>query len=209
MTLKALKPLSPEPEVSTVAETAPTVQTAPVVSTQSAITTEGLLALIATMQQDLKASREDAAKASQALADAIIKTTEPRAVVKTQKEIANEKNQELFDKNAKIQAKRLKDAVAYEQNNCEHIAGSSRLSEEHDLRGRTAILWHTTDVGVDVGICLVCQRFFRPTDPVDGQGHDYTYWRKKPSMCKISRAGSRTFLNPLQAMDESYLHDLP
>ena len=196
MTLKALKPLSPEPEVSTVAETAPATET------PQAISVADLLSLIATLTKQNS-------EANEKLAAAIIKTTEPRAVVKTQKEIANEKNQELFDKNAKIQAKRLKDAVAYEQNNCEHIAGSSRLSEEHDLRGRTAILWHTTDVGVDVGICLVCQRFFRPTDPVDGQGHDYTYWRKKPSMCKISRAGSRTFLNPLQAMDESYLHDLP
>lgn len=196
MTLKALKPLSPEPEVSTVAETAPATET------PQAISVADLLSLIATLTKQNN-------EANEKLAAAIIKTTEPRAVVKTQKEIANEKNQELFDKNAKIQAKRLKDAVAYEQNNCEHIAGSSRLSEEHDLRGRTAILWHTTDVGVDVGICLVCQRFFRPTDPVDGQGHDYTYWRKKPSMCKISRAGSRTFLNPLQAMDESYLHDLP
>ncbi len=196
MTLKALKPLSPEPEVSTVAETAPATET------PQAVSVADLLSLIATLTKQNS-------EANEKLAAAIIKTTEPRAVVKTQKEIANEKNQELFDKNAKIQAKRLKDAVAYEQNNCEHIAGSSRLSEEHDLRGRTAILWHTTDVGVDVGICLVCQRFFRPTDPVDGQGHDYTYWRKKPSMCKISRAGSRTFLNPLQAMDESYLHDLP
>ena len=196
MTLKALKPISEEKPVSEVVEAAPTVD-----ATQP-ISTADLLSLIATLTKQNS-------EANEKLAAAIIKTTEPRAIVKTPKEIANEKNQELFDKNAKIQAKRLKDAVAYEQNNCEHIAGSSRLSEEHDLRGRTAILWHTTDVGVDVGICLVCQRFFRPTDPVDAQQHDYTYWRKKPSMCKISRAGSRTFLNPLQAMDESYLHDIP
>ena len=194
MTLKALKPISTETPVSTEAETAP------IAENPAPVTTADLLSLIATLTKQN-------AEANEKLAAAIIKTTEPRPVVKTPKELAQEQNQELFDRNAKIQAKRLKDAIAYEQNNCEHIAGSSRLSEEHDLRGRTAILWHTTDVGVDVGICLVCQKFFRPTDKPDAQGHDYTYWRKKPSMCKISRAGARTFLNPLQAQDESYLHD--
>lgn len=171
------------------------------------ITTDQLLQLIATGQAQTAEAQRQAAEANEKLAAAIIKTTEPREVLKSTKQIAAEENEKLFEENARILNKRRKMAIKHEQDNCDHIGGCSLLGEMRDLQGRTSILWHTTDVGVDTGICLVCQRFFRPGDPPDAQGHDYSYWRRKPSMCRISKAGVRTFLDPVRAMEESYLHD--
>jgi hypothetical protein len=76
------------------------------------------------------------------------------------------------------------------------------LSEQRDIAGRTSIGWHRNDIGVDIGICSVCQRIFRPEDP------DYAQWRKKPSFNKLSQAGHRNVMNPVEAREQSYLHDI-
>ena len=205
--LKAVPPLSqeqaqPADPLSAVVETKVSAETP-----TAPITTEQLLQLIATMQAQTAEAQKQAAEANQKLADAIIRTTEPREVIKNAKQIAAEANEKMFEENARILEKRRKAGIKQEQNNCDHSGGCSLLGEMRDLQGRTAILWHTTDAGVDTGICLVCQRFFRPGDALDSQNHDYSYWRRKPSMCRVSKAGSRTFLNPVQAMEDSYLHD--
>jgi hypothetical protein len=69
---------------------------------------------------------------------------------------------------------------------CDHIAGSSPIGDRRDPRGRTSIVWHTTNEtagSVVLGFCLVCLRQFKPEDP------DYNYWRKKPSFNLASSAG--------------------
>jgi len=176
-------------------------------SSATPISTDALLTLIASMQQQLVESQKAAAAANAKLAEAILETTKPREVLKSTKELAKEANDKKFDDAAKELKRRQKENLAYEQNLCDHIAGGSALSEQRDIAGRTAIIWHRNDVGVDIGICTVCQRIFHPKDPIDLQGHSYTYWRKKPSFNKLSAAGHRTMANPQTAMDESYLHD--
>ena len=198
MSIKPLKPLSTDVENPVSTETP---------SSPAPLSTDDLLRLIVTLQQQTAEAQKQAAAANAALAAAIVKTTEPREYVKTKKELAAEQNDKLFDERAKELSKRQKQTVKAEQDNCVHIAGCSSLSEQKDIAGRTSIAWHRNDVGVDVGICTVCQRIFRPTDPVDEQGHSYTFWRKQPSFNKISTSGFRTVLDPVRARDESYLHD--
>jgi hypothetical protein len=173
----------------------------------SPITTDALLTLIAGMQQQLLKSQEEAAKANAALAAAILETTKPREVLKTKEQLAREANDKLFDENAKELRRRQRETIRQSQDECVHIAGCSPLSEQKDIAGRTSILWHRNDAQVDIGICTVCQRIFHPDDPVDGQGHSYTFWRKQPSFNKISAAGIRQFLDPMKARKDSYLHD--
>ena len=192
MSIKALKPLEATTDPSANQETNSSAQP---------ISTDALLTLIASMQQQLLASQQANADANARLAEAILKTTEPREYVKTTKELAVEANEELFKKNEKELERRKKANKEAEQTYCEHIAGCSQLGDEKDLRGRTSILWHRNDVSVDVGICTNCQRIFRPTDP------DYMAWRRKPSINKLSAAGSRVVMDPVKAQDESYLHD--
>lgn len=206
MSLKAIKPISANAETPDSTETATAVLEPPT-SGPAPLTTDQLLTLLVTLQQQVAQSQKEAADANRALAAAIVKTTEPREYVKSAKEIADEANNKLFDERAKELAKRQKANIQYEQSLCDHVAGCSSLSEQRDIAGRTSILWHSNDVNVDIGICTVCQRIFRPSDPVDDQGHNYLYWRKKPSFNKLSKAGSRTFMNPTQAAEESYLHD--
>jgi hypothetical protein len=201
MTLKALQPL---PEKTEKKEPAASEATA-----LPPITQDTLLSLIASMQQQLLASQQAIAEmqknqneANHALADAIIETTKPRERLKTKKEIAQEKNDELFQKNEKELDLRKKANVEYTQSLCDHIAGCSELSEQRDIAGRTSIGWHRNDIGVDIGICSVCQRIFRPEDP------DYAQWRKKPSFNKLSQAGHRNVMNPVEAREQSYLHDI-
>ena len=198
MSIKALKPLSTEDEipVSTEAAAAP-----------APLSTDDMLRLLVSLQQQVAESQKQAAEANKALAAAIVKTTEPREYVKTTKEIAAEKNDELFKNNEKILEARKKANTKYAQSQCDHIAGCSDLSEQRDIAGRTSIAWHRNDVAVDIGICTVCTRIFRPSDEPDEQGRTYVYWRKKPSFNKLSAAGFRTILNPVQAQADSYLHD--
>lgn len=205
MSLKALKPISPESPVSAETESSPITETAS--APIQPLSSTDLLTLIASMQQQLLASQQQAAESQKALAAAILETTKPREHVKTVKEVAAEQNEALFKKNEKDLEIRKKSGIKYSQDNCDHIGGCNPLSDERDIRGRTSILWHRTDAGVEVGICLVCQRFFRPSDEPDGQKHDYWYWRKKPSMCRPSASGTRIFMDPARAAEESYLHD--
>ncbi len=204
MSIKALKPVSPEDQVSATAETPQPAETN---TSASPLSTDQMLALLVRFQQEAVEARKEAAEANKALAQAIIETTKPREVLKSAKEIADEKNNKLFDERAKELTKRQKANIKYEQSLCDHVAGCSNLSEQRDIAGRTSIIWHSNDVNVDIGICTVCQRIFRPSDEADEQGHAYLYWRKKPSFNKLSRAGARTFMNPTQAAEQSYLHD--
>ena len=135
------------------------------------------------------------------------KLSDPPEAKKSKEQIAREQNEKMFDERAKELRKRQKETARAEQDECVHIAGCSPLSEQKDIAGRTAIIWHRNDVGVDLGICTVCQRFFHPSDPPDAQGHTYSFWRKQPSFNKISAAGYRTVLDPVRAREESYLHD--
>lgn len=188
-------------------ETVEPEQTVAVDTSAAPLSTDSLLTLIATMQQQLVASQQAAAEANEKLAAAIIKTTEPREILKSKEQLAKEATEKIFDEQAKETTRRLKANLAYERDLCDHIAGGSALSEQRDIAGRTSIVWHRNDVGVDQGICTVCQRLFHPSDKPDSQGRTYTYWRKKPSFNKLSAAGHRTMQNPQKAMEESYLHD--
>ena len=194
MSLKTLKPLSSEPEIST------NVETQGVDTSATPLTVESLLSLIATLTKQN-------AESNAALAAAIIKTTEPREALKTKEQIAREANDALFDANAKELRKRQRENLRFNQDRCDHIAGGSDLSEQRDVHGRTSIVWHRTDAQIDVGVCTTCDRHFHPEDALDAQGHDYTYWRRKPSFNKLSTAGFRQFMNPLKAQHDSYLRD--
>jgi hypothetical protein len=196
--------VSPNQDVSTTSETPQTVE---INSSVNPISTEALLTLIASMSQQLLTSQQAQADANARLAEAILKTTEPREVLKSKEQIAKEANDKIFDDNAKELKRRQRESIKYEQNNCEHIAGCNPLSEERDVRGRSSILWHRTDAQVTIGICTNCQRFFRPNDPVDMKGNTYEFYRRKPSINRISASGTRQFLDPKKAMEDSFLQD--
>ena len=176
-------------------------------SSLSPISTDALLTLIASMQQQLLTSQQNAAEANAQLAAAILKTTEPREIIKSKKDLAKEANDKMFDEQAREMAKRQKENITQVRDNCVHIAGCSELSEQRDIAGRTSIIWHRNDAQVDVGICSVCQRIFHPDDKVDSTGRSYQFWRKQPSFNKISASGFRSFMDPNKARSESYLHD--
>jgi hypothetical protein len=201
MSLKAIKPIksdSPETPVSTVAEITPTAENVGIDTSAKPLSVEQLLSIIVSLQQDN-------AKANKALADAIIETTKPREVVKTKEQIAQEANAKMFLEQSRELTKRQKDTKNLEQELCDHIAGS--LGETKDVHQRTSIVWHRTDAQVDIGICTTCGRQFHPEDPLDKQGHDYRYWRRKGSFNRISAAGVRQFMDPLKAQHDSFLRD--
>ena len=174
-------------------------------SSATPISTDGLLTLIASMQQQLLESQEAARAANENLAKAILKTTEPREEIKTKKQLAEEANQKMFEEQSKEQRRRQLETKKYEQEVCDHLAGG--LGEVKDVHQRTSIIWHRTDAQVDVGICTTCGRIFHPEDPLDKQGRDYSYWRRKGSFNKISAAGVRQFMDPKKAQHDSFLRD--
>jgi hypothetical protein len=199
MSLKAIKPLSPETSVSANAETPDTTELVQGIDTSAKpLTVEQLLSVIVSLQQDN-------AKANAALANAILETTKPREVIKTKEQAAREANDKMFLEQAKELQKRQRETRKLEQNLCEHIAGS--LGETKDVHQRTSIVWHRTDAQVDIGICTTCGRQFHPEDKLDEQGRDYRYWRRKGSFNRISAAGVRQFMDPLKAQHDSYLRD--
>ena len=159
------------------------------------LTQSDLLSIIATMQQQLIDGQRLQAEANKALAEAIIDSKKP--YVDPRKKL----NDEMFKDQERQIALRTKMNVQYAQSTCEHIAGCSQLSEQKDIAGRTSFVWHRNDIGVDIGVCTVCQKILRPEDP------DYALWRRKSSFNKLSAAGTRTFMDPLKARSESYLHD--
>jgi hypothetical protein len=169
---------------------------------QPAMSTEQLLTLVASMQQQLIEVQKQAAAASAAQTDAILKLAEPKEALKSQREIANEANDKQFKDQQREQEKRTKANNKFAQDNCEHIAGCSPLSESKDIEGRTSIIWHRGDVGQTTGICTVCQRIFKQSDP------DFYQWRKKKSFNTDSASGFRTVMDPLAAIELSYLHDI-
>ena len=199
MSLKALKPLSPETPVSANVETPDSTELIQGIDTSAKpLTTEQLLAVIVSLQQDN-------AKANAALANAILETTKPREVIKTKEQVAREANDKMFLEQAKELQKRQRETKHLEQDQCEHIAGS--LGETKDVHQRTSIVWHRTDAQVDIGICTTCGRQFHPEDKLDNQGRNYGYWRRKGSFNRISAAGVRQFMDPLKAQHDSYLRD--
>ena len=199
MSLKAIKPLSPETSVSANAETPDTTELVQGIDTSAKpLTVEQLLSVIVSLQQDN-------AKANAALANAILETTKPREVIKTKEQAAREANDKMFLEQARELQKRQRETRKLEQNLCEHIAGS--LGETKDVHQRTSIVWHRTDAQVDIGICTTCGRQFHPEDKLDEQGRDYRYWRRKGSFNRISAAGVRQFMDPLKAQHDSYLRD--
>jgi hypothetical protein len=206
MSIKALKPISDKPEVSPVVETGPFDENPEAINTSAQpLSTDALLALIASMQQQLLSSQQQAAEANKKLADAILKTTEPREIIKTKEQLAREANDKIFLEQAKETERRQKDTTRRTQAQCDHIAGG--LGETKDVHQRTSIVWNRTDAQVDIGVCTTCGRRFHPEDPLDEQNHDYTYWRRKGSFNKISAAGVRQFMNPLKAQHDSFLRD--
>ena len=104
-------------------------------------------------------------------------------------------NEREFRKNLKVLEIRWKETVKKHQAACPHIAGCNSLGEGfRDLQNRTSIMWHQLDTGVQIGLCLNCQRPFQPTDA------DYLEWRRKPSFGKMSAAGVRVgFSLPLDS----------
>ena len=199
MSLKAIKPLSPENPVSAVAEPPASTELIQGIDTSAKpLSVEQLLSIIVSLQQDN-------AKANAALANAILETTKPREVIKTKEQVAREANDKMFLEQAKELQKRQRETKQLEQNLCDHIAGS--LGETKDVHQRTSIVWHRTDAQVDIGICTTCGRQFHPEDKLDQQGHDYRYWRRKGSFNRISAAGVRQFMDPLKAQHDSYLRD--
>ena len=147
------------------------------------------------MQSQLAESQRQQSEANRALADAIIESRKPYV------DPRKKQNDEMFKEQERQIALRTKVNVTYAQSVCEHIAGCSALSEQKDIAGRTSFVWHRNDIGVDIGVCTVCQKILRPEDP------DYALWRRKSSFNKLSAAGTRTFMDPLKARSESYLHD--
>lgn len=160
------------------------------IQTPSPLTNETLLSLIATMQQQLVESQKAQAEANAKLAEAIIASSQPKApYVDPAKAINDETLRKQMDQILEFQ--RLN--KAYAESNCTHIAGSNQLSDTPDLHGRTAIAWHTGDIGQEVGICTVCGHEFRDNQP------DFPTWRRKKSINHQSAAGRRTVFDPIGA----------
>jgi hypothetical protein len=165
------------------------------------MSTEQLLALVVSMQKQLADVLAAQTANSDKQTEAILELARPKEPVKTARQIADEKNEEQFKEQQAKQEKWAKDNEKWAHDNCEHIAGCNALSEMKDLAQRTSIIWHRGDVGQTTGICTVCQRIFKESDP------DFAKWRKLKSFNKDSASGQRTVLDPLAAREKSYLHD--
>ena len=194
MSIKAI-PQTPKTEVLAPAEAVPVAEVVDTNAVLPPMTMGDLLLIISKMQEQQAASNKE-------LAAAIIETTKHREAPKTPKQIADEKNNELFRQREKEWDERKRQGIKASQNTCDHIAGCSPLSEERDVRGRTDIAWHGLDNGFDVGLCQVCGKTFYP-----GVTPDYEYWRKKPSICRRSSAGDRRFMDPNRAREDGFLRD--
>lgn len=189
--------LSPESAVSADVEKPKTPEPLP------PMTQDNLLSIIASMQQQMLTLQQQNAENTKLLADAVIQASTPKLPSKTKKQEADEQNERMF-KTRELELEKAKKAVVHREQYeaCDHIAGSNPLSEQRDIAGRTSIAWHRNDVGVEQGICTICQRVFLPHQK------DYVQWRKRPSFCKLSAAGNRVFLDQARAWEQSYLHDI-
>lgn len=154
------------------------------------LTQDVLLTLIATMQQQVIEAQKSQAEANAKLAEAIGKLNEPKApYVDPAKAINEEQFRKQMDQIHAFE----KANKAYAESNCSHIAGSNQLSDTPDLYGRTAIAWHTGDIGQEFGICTVCGHVFRDIDS------DFHTWRQKKSINHQSASGHRTVFDPIGA----------
>lgn len=160
------------------------------------MSTADLLKLVASLTLQLKES-------SKAQTDAILELASPKEPLKTKGQLAQEQNEEMFRKQTREQEERTKLNTKYAQENCEHIAGCSQLSEQKDIAGRTSFIWHRGDVGQTTGICTVCGLIVYQDDP------DFAKWRRKKSFNKDSAAGPRTVMDPIAAMKLASLRDKP
>lgn len=158
--------------------------------TPAPLTNDVLLTLIATMQQQLVESQKQQAVANAALAEAIGKLNEPKAPYVDPRKEANQKVLDAQMDKIHIIKKANEE---YAHSVCTHIAGSNQLSEFPDMQGRTSIVWHVFDIGNEQGICTVCGKIFKDSEP------DYAVWRRKPSINKLSQSGRRTVMNPIEA----------
>lgn len=150
------------------------------------LTTESLLQVILAMQKQ----QQDA---NAALVEAILDSKKPYV------DPRKAENDKLFDDQAKDIELRRKVNIRAAQDTCEHIAGSSNLSEQKDLYGRTSIVWHKGDVGQIFGLCTTCGRHWHQDDP------DFATWRAKRSFNKQSGAGERYVPDPVKAQKASRL----
>lgn len=167
-----------------------------------AMTTEQLLTMIVNMQKQLADVVAASTSNSAAQTEAILELARPKEPLKTARQIADEANEKQFKAQQDQIEKNARANEKYAHENCEHIAGCNALSETKDIAGRTSIIWHRGDVGQTTGICTVCQRIFKQSDP------DFAKWRRMKSFNKDSASGYRTVMNPVEAIEKSYLHDI-
>jgi hypothetical protein len=190
-------PVSSESVVSTAVENE-VVETQAEPETLPALTQTDLLTIIASMQKQLLASQSATAE----LAGAIKDLATPKAPLKSRKQVADEENEKLFQDRQIALERTKKRNDEYLHSICEHIAGSNKIGEGFkDLMGRTSYQWHRNDVGVEVGVCSICQDILLPDNP------RYMEWRRKPQFGKMSSAGQRTVLDYADALDKSVLRD--
>jgi hypothetical protein len=120
---------------------------------------------------------------AQMLSSALLESRKPY-VSEAQKE-----NEKTMRESMKGQRERLLADIQASQENCPHLQGSNALS---DFSGQlTSIVPHRLDIGVVIGICTNCLRVFKPKDK------DYITQMRRKSGNRISSAGIRMFLNPL------------
>lgn len=197
-------PVSPEDVDSTAVENE-VVETQAEPETLPPLTQTDLLTIIASMQKQLLASQSSqAAQAAStaSLAEAIKDLATPKAPLKTRKQTADEENEKLFQDRQITLERTKKRNDEYLHSICEHIAGSNKIGEGFkDQQGRTSYQWHRNDVGVEVGICSICQDILLPDNP------RYMEWRRKPQFGKMSSAGQRTVMNYADALDKSALRN--
>lgn len=168
------------------AKEANAVETTPQTSVPApaTITMDQLLPLLQAITSQQTSAAEVQAKI---LADAIISAQKPYVDPK------KEENEEKFREQMRRQAKQERENLKSSRNICPHIAGSNPLSEFQDQWGRTCIVWHQSPSSEWVGTCLQCQRQFFENDP------DYSEWRRKMSICKVSGSGQYQFMDPMAA----------
>lgn len=188
----------PRPSNSETPET-PNTEATPVAP---AMTTEQLLTLVVSMQKQLADVIAQQSVSSKENTAAIIELARPKEPLPTKRQLADEANEKQFKAQQDQIEKNARANEKYAHENCEHIAGCNALSETKDIAGRTSIIWHRGDVGQTTGICTVCQRIFKQSDP------NFAKWRRLKSFNKDSASGYRTVMNPVEAIEKSYLHDI-
>jgi hypothetical protein len=127
------------------------------------------------------------------LADSIAESRKPYV---DPKQIENDNN---MRKSMKEVNERMARQIRASQETCPHLQGSS---ENSDFTGQlSSIVMHRLDTGVIVGICTNCQKQIFSNDP---NPEVQKLFRMK-SGNRMSSAGVRTFMNPMEAMSAGRL----